>query len=236
MTSGVKTFWKRLTGMFLAGVLVLLPVIITVGIVVWVVELLTEFLGPKTFLGGLLANLGLTLKPGTSTPYIFGWLVVLGAIFLLGAAVQTGFRKWFLHVSDAVFSRIPLLGSVYGTTKQVVELFDTKDGDAIKGMSPVFCFFGGGGELGLLAFLVSPQRVAIQGRDYNMVIVPTAPVPFGGALLFIPADRVVPAGMTVDAMMSIYLSMGVSGGEYLPTAAGAAAGRTAGPGASSPGS
>jgi len=36
--------------------------------------------------------------------------------------------------------------------------------------------------------------------------------------LFIPADRVVPAGMTVDAMMSIYLSMGVSGGEYLPTA------------------
>ena len=100
--------------------------------------------------------------------------------------------------------------------KQVVELFDVGDSEAIKGMSPVFCFFGGGGELGLLAFLVSSERVVVQGRDYNMVIVPTAPVPFGGALLFIPSDRIVPADMTVDAMMSIYLSMGVSGPEYLP--------------------
>jgi uncharacterized membrane protein len=215
-TTSLPGLWKRLTGIFLAGVLVLLPVIITAGVVLWVVNLLLAFLGPDTALGGALAWLGLKLQPGSNIPYVLGWLVVLGGIFAIGAAVQAGARKWLLRMSDAVLARIPLLGSVYGTTKQVVELFDVGDSAAIKGMSPVFCFFGGGGELGLLAFLVSPERVVVQGREYNMVIVPTAPVPFGGALLFIPADRVVPADMTVDAMMSIYLSMGVSGPEYLP--------------------
>jgi len=47
------------------------------------------------------------------------------------------------------------------------------------------------------------------------VIVPTAPVPFGGGLLFVPVEQVVPAGMSVDAMMSVYLSMGVSLPEHL---------------------
>jgi len=208
--------WKRLTGTFLAGVVVLLPIIITVGVVVWVVDLLTTFLGPETFLGSFLSWLGLAIRPGGSTPYVLGWLVVLGGIFLLGLVAQAGARRWLVSIGDAVFARIPLLGSVYGTTKQVAELLDAKDSDALQGMTPVFCFFGGGGELGLLAFLASPRPVRVQDRDYQMVIVPTAPVPFGGALLFIPADRVVPAGMTVDAMMSIYLSMGVSGPEYLP--------------------
>jgi uncharacterized membrane protein len=213
----VRSLWKRLTGTFLAGLVVLLPIIVTVGIVAWVVDLLTTFLGPDTALGGLLSRLGLAVRPGSGTPYVLGWGVVLGAIFLLGVMAQAGARRWLTRIGDAVFARIPLLGNVYGTTKQVVDLFGAKDSAALKGMTPVFCFFGGGGELGLLAFLISPRRVSVQGRDYQMVMVPTAPVPFGGALLFIPADRVVPAEMTVDAMMSIYLSMGVSGSEYLPT-------------------
>ncbi len=215
MTHGFRWVWKRLTGMFLAGVLMLLPVIITVGVVVWVVDLLTKLLGPHTLFGSLLAGVGLTIKPESHAPYVIGWLVVLGGILAIGAAVEVGARKAFLRVGDAVFSRIPLLGSVYGTTKQVVDLFHAGDNKAIKGMSPVFCFFGGAGDLALLAFLVSPEKVTVQGRGYQMVIVPTAPVPFGGALLFVPADKIVPAPMTVDAMMSVYLSMGVSAPEAL---------------------
>jgi len=64
--------------------------------------------------------------------------------------------------------------------------------------------------------------VQVQGRDYQMVIIPTAPVPFGGALLFVPADNIVPAEMSVDAMMSIYLSMGISAPEHMATAKRAA--------------
>jgi uncharacterized membrane protein len=218
MTTGLTWIRKRITGMFLAGLLVLLPLAVTVGVVVWGVEFLAGFLGPETMFGRLLSGLGLSVRPDSHVPYLLGWVVILGLILLLGAAMEAGARRYLVRVSDAFFSRIPLIGSLYGTTKQVVDLFHNTDNQAVRGMSPVFCFFGGGGECGLLAFLVSPERVRVKGRDYQMVIVPTAPVPFGGALLFVPADNVVPAEMSVDAMMSIYLSMGVSAPEHLATA------------------
>lgn len=217
MTRGIGWIWKRITGMFLAGVFILLPLVVTVGSVIWGVDFLVGFLGPDTTVGKALSQLGLSVKPNSHVPYLVGWLIVLAVIFLLGAAMEVGARRILVRISDAFFSRIPLLGSLYGTTKQMVDLFNTGDNDAIRGMSPVFCFFGGGGECGLLAFLVSPERVQVQGREYQMVIIPTAPVPFGGALLFVPADNIVPADMSVDAMMSIYLSMGISAPEHMPT-------------------
>lgn len=217
MTRGIGWIWKRITGMFLAGVLILLPLVVTVGSVVWGVEFLAGFLGPGTVVGKSLSRLGLSVRPESHVPYLIGWLIVLTLIFLLGAAMEAGARRMLVRISDAFFSRIPLLGSLYGTTKQMVDLFNTGDNQAVRGMSPVFCFFGGGGECGLLAFLVSPERVQVQGRDYQMVIIPTAPVPFGGALLFVPAENIVPADMSVDAMMSIYLSMGISAPEHMPT-------------------
>jgi uncharacterized membrane protein len=222
MTRGIGWIWKRITGMFLAGVFILLPLVVTVGSVIWGVDFLVGFLGPNTSIGSALSQLGLSVRPDSHVPYLIGWLVVLAVIFLLGAAMEVGARRMLVGISDAFFSRIPLLGSLYGTTKQMVDLFNPSDNDAIRGMSPVFCFFGGGGECGLLAFLVSPERVRVQDRDYQMVIIPTAPVPFGGALLFVPADSIVPAEMSVDAMMSIYLSMGISAPEHMATSSQAA--------------
>jgi len=215
MRQSIQWAWKRISGIFLAGVLVLLPVVVTAGIVVWVVEFFAGVLGPGSLIGGLLEGLGLTVKPGSNAPYVVGWIVVLAVIFLLGAVVEAGARRALLRLADLLFSRIPLIGSLYGTTKQVVDLFDHRDSEAIKGMTPVFCSFGERQSAAFLAFLVSPETVLVGGREHQMVIVPTAPVPFGGGLLFVPVEQVVPAGMSVDAMMSVYLSMGVSLPEHL---------------------
>jgi uncharacterized membrane protein len=80
----------------------------------------------------------------------------------------------------------------------------------------VFCRFGSEGGAGILALLVSPQVFRIHGRDYQVVIVPTAPVPVGGGLLFVPAEHVLPAEMSVDGLMSIYVSMVVTTAQFLP--------------------
>ncbi|MCU0958658.1 MAG: hypothetical protein MUF48_01015, partial [Pirellulaceae bacterium] len=55
----------------------------------------------------------------------------------------------------------------------------------------------------------------VQGRACQIVMVPTAPVPFGGALLLVPADCVQSAEMSVDGLMSIYVSMGVSAPQFM---------------------
>ena len=71
--------------------------------------------------------------------------------------------------------------------------------------------------LAFLALLVSPQIYVIDGREYKIVIVPTAPVPFGGGLLFVPTECVRAADMSVEGLMSIYVSMGVTAPQFMHT-------------------
>jgi uncharacterized membrane protein len=41
-------------------------------------------------------------------------------------------------------------------------------------------------------------------------MIPTAPIPFGGALLLVPEEQVAPAGMGIDQLSGFYLSLGVA--------------------------
>jgi uncharacterized membrane protein len=45
--------------------------------------------------------------------------------------------------------------------------------------------------------------------------VATAPVPTGGGLLFVPAEVVRPTDLSVEGLMSIYASMGITAGQFL---------------------
>ena len=195
---------------------------ITVAVVVWATNLVRQYIGPETFVGGLLEKLGRTQRGGVGdepdpVAYIIGWAMVLGVIFVLGFLVEVGGKRLLQRIVDALVQRIPLIGSIYGTSKQLVGMLDKKDDADVKGMSVVYCMFGSENGAGLLALLVSPERYPINGRDFQIVIIPTAPVPVGGALLFVPADGILPADLSVDALMSIYVSMGVTAPEFLET-------------------
>ena len=56
----------------------------------------------------------------------------------------------------------------------------------------------------------SPEKMVINDHEYYVVIIPTAPVPFGGGLVFMPVDQVTPSDMPVENLISVYVSMGVS--------------------------
>jgi len=56
--------------------------------------------------------------------------------------------------------------------------------------------------------------------SYHAVIIPSAPVPVGGSLIFVPVTSVRPSDLSVDAFMSIYVSMGVTGPQFLAESKG----------------
>ena len=120
-------FWKRMARYFVAGVLALLPLVITIAIVIWVTDFLKAFVGPDTVVGGLLANLGGNYFRDLIAPYIAGWVVVLGLVFATGVLVELGAKSIFNRIGDSVLKRIPLIGSIYGTSKQLVGMLDKKD-------------------------------------------------------------------------------------------------------------
>jgi uncharacterized membrane protein len=208
----------RLAQRFVAGVLVILPVAITVGVIAWVADFLRRLVGPDTLVGDFLTRFGLRFVAGDALAYALGVVVVLAVIFAIGLAAESGARKLIHRLLDAVLRRIPIVGSVYETSQQVVKLLGQKDEAAMKGMQVIFCSFGGEGGAGFLALLVSTERYRFNSRDYQIIIVPTSPVPVGGGLLFVPAEAVQPTDLTVEGLISIYVSMGITADQFLSKA------------------
>jgi uncharacterized membrane protein len=220
-----RGFCSRITRWFLAGLITVLPLFITLAVIVWVANYVEQLFGPRTPIGQALSKLGLQFVSNDVVAFLIGIVLVLGLIFLIGIAVESGARSFLQKITDAVLHRIPVVGSIYGTSKQVVALFEKKDTDALKGMQVVMCYFGDQGGAGFLGLLVSPEHFRINDRDYQIVIVPTAPVPIGGALLFVPAGVVEKTTISVEGLMSIYVSMGVTTGQFIPCASKSSATR-----------
>ncbi|OYW24244.1 MAG: hypothetical protein B7Z55_02740 [Planctomycetales bacterium 12-60-4] len=211
--------WKRIGACFLAGLFAVLPLVVTVGIVIWVASFVQQFIGPETVLGKQLLNLGIRVagEHADTTAYVLGWIVVLLTIFGLGVLLELGAKRFFSQLMERMIHRIPLINSVYATSKQMVDMLNKEGSDAqIKGMSPVMCHFGDDGGPAVLALLASAERYLVGSEEYQIVIIPTAPVPFGGALLLMPAKQVKPVDMPVDGLMNIYVSMGITAPKFLP--------------------
>lgn len=201
---------KRFAAYFLAGVFAVLPLVITVLAVTWAIGFLNTLVGPETFLGRSLSHVGLRFVSDIRMAYVLGWIGVLAGILILGFFVESGMRRLWGRVTEAVFKRVPLVGKVYDASKQIVDMLDKHGDDKLAGMSVAYCTFGESGGAGVLALLPTPQTVPIKGRQYHIVLVPQSPVPIGGGLLFVPVESVEHVDMHIDTFMSIYVSMGVT--------------------------
>ena len=214
----LRNLVRRAAQLFLAGVLTILPVAITVAIVAWVANIVRRLIGPDTLVGALLQRFGLRFASDEAWAYLIGIVLVLGVIFAIGVIAESGARSLIQRLLDALLRRIPIVGSLYGTSRQIVSMLDQKDASVLKSMRVVFCYFGKEAGAGFLALLVSTDRYRINDREYQIVIVPTAPVPIGGGLLFVPAEVVQPTDLSAEGLMSIYVSMGITAGQFLTRA------------------
>ncbi len=206
---------SRLLRIFATGLLAALPLLVTVAIFAWLVQLLNGWVGPGSLVGGLLVGIGLGVTGSEIVGYLFGVGIVLLAIFALGLFVHTRLSDAMAGVVNRVMQRIPLVRNVYELVQKFVDLLSQRDATGTRSMSPVWLQFGGPGQVAVLGLLSSPEPVLVGGQPYLAVIVPTAPVPVGGALLYVPQAWVTPAPLGVDGLTSVYVSMGVTSGQHL---------------------
>jgi uncharacterized membrane protein len=195
---------------FLAGFLVLLPLAVTIAVIVWVGTFIYAYLGPDSAIGRILISIGFGFSNSPVIAYALGAVIVVGLIFLLGLLVESRLESRIRHLIDSLMQRIPLVGNLYDVTKRFVAIMDRKEQEGLKSMSPVWCFFGGDGGAAVLGLLPMPKPILIGGERYHVILVPSAPIPVGGALIYVPAGWVKPANIGVEALMSIYVSMGVT--------------------------
>jgi uncharacterized membrane protein len=212
---------SSLLRIFATGALAALPLAATVLIFVWAAGVLIKWLGPNSVIGGLVVSIGLGVGGSEVVGYALGIAIVAAALFGLGLLVEAGLQRGAAAALHALMARIPVVGTIYDLIKKFVALLrpDAAGGEgALKSMSAVWCHFGGPGGSAALALLGSDVPVLVNGQRCLAILIPTAPVPVGGGLLYVPESWVTRADIGVEAVTSIYVSMGLTSPQHLPRA------------------
>ena len=194
---------------WLTGLLAVLPLVLTLVLLGWAVGIVNRFMGPSSLFGRSFTVFGTWFAAHPLLSYLLGTLLVLLLIYVLGLLVRSRLKRPLKALLDNTLRRVPLVGSVYDLAARFVSVIGDRQEADIAAMSPVWCFFGGDG-VAVLALLPNPEPIEIHGRMYFTVLVPTAPIPIGGGLLYMPVEWVKPAEIGIDTLTSVYLSMGIT--------------------------
>ena len=216
----MKTVSSHLLRTFVTGALAALPLAATVFVFWWAVSLLWRWLGPGSAMGSVLGGIGLGVTGSELVGYLIGLGIVALAILLLGVLIERAIGRSMARLVDRLLRRIPLVRTVWDLAQRMVGLLQQNPAEGAEGgarsLTPVWCHFGGPGGASVLGLLSSSEPVDVAGRACLAVLVPTAPVPIGGGLLFVPQEWVSPADVGAEALTSIYVSMGVTAAQHLP--------------------
>jgi uncharacterized membrane protein len=213
MTSVNKNPLKWVLRIFLTGLISILPLAATLLVVILAGSMVYEWMGPNSWFGKIVALLGIGGED--IIRYFFGLIVVGVSIFALGLLTEKGLQKGLQKLVDSVILKIPLIRTIYETTSHFVGLLSKKPDEKMQSMSPVWCYFGGKGGVVLLGLLSTPSPIKIGDNSYFSVIIPTAPVPIGGGVFFVPESWVEPAAIGLEGLTSIYVSMGATAPQFL---------------------
>ncbi|MBX3653681.1 MAG: DUF502 domain-containing protein [Ramlibacter sp.] len=202
----------------LTGALALLPLAATVLVLAWILRFLSAWLGPESAFGRLLTFVGLGVTQSEAVGYLLGVVLLVACVYVFGLLVEAGLQRGAARLVNALVMRIPVVRTIYDVIQKLVALLAHKEEGAMRSMSPVWLHFGGkaeGSSTAVLGLLSTPQPVMLGGKPYVGVLVPTAPVPVGGGLLYVPPEWVEPAQVGMEGLTSIYVSMGVTSAQYL---------------------
>jgi uncharacterized membrane protein len=197
---------------FLTGLAFLAPLLLTAIVLSWVMSQLIGFVGPDSVVGHVLTAGGRLFAGDRVHPlfsFAVGVLLVLGFVTALGFLLQDRVKKVLEETVDKALGRIPLLGNVYRPVAQMVRSMGGSRAEEMQAMAVCRVEFGGGVET--IAFLASAESFDIGGGPARLVLIPTAPVPIGGALLLVAAHKVhVIPDMKFDDIARLYLTMGMT--------------------------
>jgi uncharacterized membrane protein len=183
----MKKIRKHITTNLIAGLVAILPVaglILTIG-----------------YLEATISGSGLS-KMSFYFPGL-GLIAVIVLIYLIGLALTTFIGRWIWTSLDEVLDKLPALGPLYQTLKQILGY--GKGEDAI--FHETVLVPGretGSEELGLVTNRISDAA----GNIKLVIFVPGVPNPTSGRLIIMDRDSVRPVSMPVNETLKALVSMG----------------------------
>ncbi|CAN5203857.1 DUF502 domain-containing protein [soil metagenome] len=191
---------------FITGLLVLVPLGITLWVLHFVVATMDQVL--QLFPADWRANSLILSVPGT------GVILTLAFILLVGLLTQNIIGRRLVLIWENLLNRIPIVRSIYSSVKQVSDTVLKPNGQAFR--KAVLVEFPRQGSW-TVGFVVGTPGVEIESRLGTLgalgapqtVFVPTAPNPTSGYIVILPPDQIQELEMSVDEALKFIISLGV---------------------------
>lgn len=176
-----------------AGLLLLVPVVLTYMLLRLLFNFVDGILQPlfRTFLGGELPGVGLASL--IALVYVAG---LFGANFL---------GKRLVKLGQATLLRVPIIGSVYSSARQLIESFS---GSSTTGFKRVVLIEYPGPGIWTVGFLTSITTDET-GKSLGLIYIPTAPTPNSGWVAIVPVENIYDTDLTVPVAMRLVFSGGI---------------------------
>lgn len=193
---------KKITSTFLKGLFTLLPIVVSIYVVVWMLQIV------EVFARGTL----LVFWPDFLYLPGMGLLVVCLVVFAFGTIVDQPLAKWLVRLFESVLSQVPFLKSVYLAIKDFTGFLShktKKDGSTVVSVQ----FPNTNVQIIGLVTRRDLTHLAegVRSKDNVAVYFPMS-YQIGGYTLMVPKDWLKPVNMGVEETMRHILTAWLPGG------------------------
>lgn len=187
---------KRQLRIFLAGVMVLAPFAVTAYAVWWA----------GTGLDGIASDVIQSIAPSVARWWFpgAGVIFLLVGVYVIGLLTHLWLFRWFFHTLERVFSRLPVVKTIYESVRDILKVFA---GDAGQ-MGQVVLYRIPGTQIDLLGIMTSTSPVGV-GPGKVAVYLPMS-YQLGGFTVYVDDQSVKPIDMSVEQAMKLAATAGAA--------------------------
>jgi uncharacterized membrane protein len=208
-----KSLVARWRSNFLTGLVIVLPAVISIGVLVWLFGSLTNITDRLLFFLKYFLDPKRIYVNGESGSMFWYWsllafLLTIGLICAVGVAARNYIGKKIIEWMDAALLQVPFLNKIYGATKQVNDALTSGDKNSFKTVVMIEFPHPGTYSIG---FITSEQTAEPQIKIKEKLIcvfVPTTPNPTSGFLVLVPENKVTRLEMSVADGIKYIISLG----------------------------
>lgn len=200
---------RKVTATFITGLLAIMPLAVTVGMVYFIADALYGVVGPTSTFGQWLIALEEALSLPRAVSYPLAVIIVLLIIWLVGYMTKLYIGKRFTEWAESVIARIPMINKIYSSVDQVVELVSKRDSPAGPALTNVVV--AKLANTTLLGLLANSDKIMLEGVPHYLVYVPSAPMPTSGFNYLVPCADVRDIDLSAEELTRIIVSLGSLG-------------------------
>ncbi len=198
--------WAEIRKTFLAGLLIVAPISLTIYILYHLFRFLDGILSDAVT-RFLVYQVGLRQLENTYIPGL-GILAILALLLISGTFARNYLGKKMIIVGEYIVTRIPLINRIYIAIREISEAILSEKREVFK--KAVLIEYPRKGVYSI-AFFTQDTKGPVQevlDEDVVSVFVPTTPNPTSGYLLFVPKSSIQELHMSVEDAMKLVISGG----------------------------